>query len=400
MGPLAAYSIKSALLLSVMFAVYMLTISRLKDASLRRASLLGILLLSLILPLIDFTSKNTPVVSAANVPFEPMDVKTLPATVNTTLPIVFDVIAMIIVGGMAIVTLVSLYTVISMSLISLKAKTVDCCRYKIKVVEGKDFSPFCFLGRIYISANEYKDMPKMILTHEMSHIRHLHFIDLILGRTLLILQWWNPFCWLIARELQQVHEYQADSDVLKEGFDCKEYQYLLLSRTVGYQMAPFASNGFGQSKLKNRLKMMTREKSGKIRKTASLLIIPGAAMALMVLSSPVVSSVTNGIATSLSNDEIIRGDEKAEDTAVVLSHPDYSQPQIKINGEPVDPSVMATLETDAIQLISVHKDNTEKYPNGLIEIKLKSGYSIDDALKDASVPNDSIVVIGYGTQKK
>lgn len=399
MGPLAAYSFKTALLLSVMFAVYMLSISRVKDASLRRVSLLGVYLLSLTLPLIDFTSKNTPRVSLTDVPFEAMDVKTLPATANITLPIIFDVVAMIIVGGMLIVTLISLYTVMSMLLIGLKARTVDYSCYKIKVIEGKNFSPFCFLGSIYISRNDHKDLPEMILTHEISHIRHHHFIDLILGRILLILQWWNPCCWLMARELQQVHEYQADSDVLKEGYDRKEYQYLLLSRTVGYQIAPFAISGFGQSKLKNRLKMMTSEKSGKIRKIASLLIIPGAVIALMVLSSPVVSSVTNGIATSLSNDEVFSNDEKSEDSAIVLPIPN-SQPHYKINGELIDSSVMSRLSPDAIQEIFVNRQNTTEYPNGLIDITLKPGYSIEDALTDAPMPTETIEVIGHGVQKK
>lgn len=383
MGLLAAYSIKTALLLSVMYAVYMLSLSGLKDASLRRAILLSIFLLSFILPLIDINI-HTDETIYTDVTSDAIELPTIITDAGESLSKVFKVIAILIISGMILMVLISLYTVITMSLMSLRAKTIDCYWYRLKVIEGKVFSPFCFCGRIYISENEYESISDMILAHEMSHIRHHHFLDLIIIRVMLILQWWNPFCWLMVREVQQVHEYQADADVLKAGYDSKEYQYLLLNRAVGRLIDPFASNGFKQSKLKNRLKMINRNDSGKIMKMSTLLLIPGAVAAFMLLSTPMFSSVTDSISKSLNNAGIESKEERSTDEVADAEIP-KKKIHYKINGELVDQAIISRLKKDAIEAITVYKDNVSEHPDGLIDIELKYGYSLNNALEEAPI---------------
>lgn len=394
MGLLAAYSIKTALLLSVMFAVYMLTMSRVKDATIRRATIMGIYVLSLVLPLIDF-KRNSEMVNIPAGQYHQVDVEAISVSEPVSM-IAFDIITILLIAGMIIMTCISIFSIILMLNISLRAKTKIYNGYKLKIIDDNKISPFCFGGNIYISETDCSTLHEMILRHEMSHIRHLHFLDLIMARTLLILQWWNPCSWLLARELQQVHEYQADSDVLKSGYGCKEYQYLLLRRTVGTLKDPFVSNGFKHSKLKNRLKMLNSEESGKLKRLTSLLLIPGAVIAVMLLSTPLVSSVTRSLSEAFENED------STEKTSVSPDKKD-EQPYVTINGEAVDPSILSRIETENIEEISVLK-NSPEHPNGWVAIKLKPETKIYHGTLKYEEPNqihsDSIKILGYGVQKR
>lgn len=75
---------------------------------------------------------------------------------------------------------------------------------------------------------------------------------------LLILYWFNPAIWLLKRELQEVHEFEADNGVLNTGIDATRYQLLLVKKAVGTRLYSMA-NGFDHSKLKNRIGMMLKK---------------------------------------------------------------------------------------------------------------------------------------------
>ncbi|MDE6510682.1 MAG: hypothetical protein K2L00_01115, partial [Muribaculaceae bacterium] len=209
MGPLAAYSIKSAILLSALFATYMLTLGRKNWPSLRRFSLLGICLASLGLPLLHAYSMH--IRPVATVLYLTPPVPTVDTSDNFA-PFIFTVIASIIASGICVGILISIIGLIR--ILTLRTTTVYSHGHNFKVIDTAQASPFCFCGSIYISKEDLEDLPEMIAIHEHSHIRHLHFIDLLIGRIALILQWWNPLAWMLSREMQLVHEYQADSDVL------------------------------------------------------------------------------------------------------------------------------------------------------------------------------------------
>jgi beta-lactamase regulating signal transducer with metallopeptidase domain len=70
-----------------------------------------------------------------------------------------------------------------------------------------------------------------ILLHEQTHARQWHSIDIILIETLCLFSWWNPFVWLMKREMAMNLEYLADNGVLREGVDSRKYQYHLLQLT-------------------------------------------------------------------------------------------------------------------------------------------------------------------------
>ena len=387
MGPLAAYSIKSAILLSALFAIYMLTLGRKKWPSLRRFSLIGICLASLSLPLLyAYRMHIRPVATVVDL---------TPPAPNVTVsdnftPLIFTVIAGIIASGICMGTVISIIGLIR--ILTLRTTTVYSHGFKFKVIDTAQTSPFCFCGSIYISKEDLDDIPEMIITHEHSHIRHLHFIDLFIGRLTLISQWWNPFAWMLSREMQLVHEYQADSDVLSAGHDSKEYQYLLLARATADTRYGLTS-GFRHSELKRRLKMINRERRGR-RTVAALIMVTSSVLFTVALPSTPVISYVNGCLASI---RIYSFRDDQRKNTVKSSE---GQPHVILNGTPMPYGDLISINPQAIKSISVWKDQPE-YPDGVIEIETKPGMSIykpDDSPKSEKI--EEIKVIGYGIEKK
>ena len=123
--------------------------------------------------------------------------------------------------------------------------------------------PFSFWRTIYmnrsmLSAEEYNQ----VISHELSHIRHHHTAERLVLEVLRCVAWFNPFVWLAGSALVEVHEWQADSDVLSEGYDVYEYRQLIFRQLFGY--TPDLTNGLGSSQTsKKRFLMMTDFKKGK-----------------------------------------------------------------------------------------------------------------------------------------
>ncbi|MBQ2373537.1 MAG: M56 family metallopeptidase [Alistipes sp.] len=123
--------------------------------------------------------------------------------------------------------------------------------------------PFSFWRTIYmnrsmLSAEEYNQ----VISHELSHIRHHHTAERLVLELLRCVAWFNPFVWLAGSALVEVHEWQADSDVLNEGYDVYEYRQLIFRQLFGYN--PDMTSGLGSSHTsKKRFLMMTDFKKGK-----------------------------------------------------------------------------------------------------------------------------------------
>lgn len=123
--------------------------------------------------------------------------------------------------------------------------------------------PFSFWRTIYVnraiaSGREFNQ----VISHELSHIRHHHTAERLALELLRCVAWFNPFVWLAGSALVEVHEWQADSDVLSEGYDVYEYRQLIFRQLFGY--TPDMTSGLGSSQTsKKRFLMMTNFKRGK-----------------------------------------------------------------------------------------------------------------------------------------
>lgn len=133
-------------------------------------------------------------------------------------------------------------------------------RVKIYVVD-LNISPFSWMNSIVLSAQDYESYNRqVIIDHEMTHVRHGHSMDLVLVDVLSAFQWFNPVTVYLRKDLQDVHEFQVDGCVLRDGFDVKEYQYMLLGKVAsmsGYSV----TNHFKKQNLSNRISMMNKKDS-------------------------------------------------------------------------------------------------------------------------------------------
>jgi TonB family protein len=139
---------------------------------------------------------------------------------------------------------------------------------------AKEVTPFSFFNWIFIDTDGYSEQElQQILLHENTHVKQWHSIDVVITELLCLFFWWNPFTWLLKREVIMNLEYLADSHVLHEGVDSREYQYHLLRLTYHESAVPIANN-FNVSQLKQRIMMMNKTKSPALRVAKYLIALP------------------------------------------------------------------------------------------------------------------------------
>ena len=159
------------------------------------------------------------------------------------------------VGVMTLLFLIKLGKLVVLIIRSPKRKMSGCTA----VFTGREQGSFSFF-RYAFFPNENVDPD--ILRHEMSHISHHHSWDILFAEVMMILQWFNPFIYLYKKELQSLHEYQADRDVVATGVDKKNYMMLILQQCTAVDFSGM-SNNFSLILTKKRIKMITRNEKAK-----------------------------------------------------------------------------------------------------------------------------------------
>ena len=158
-----------------------------------------------------------------------------------------------------------------------KAELVSDEDVKIYYVD-REIVPFSFGKGIFVNPALHEENElQEILLHEQVHVKQKHSIDIIWAEILCVLNWYNPFAWMIRHAIRQNHEYIADRAVLEHGVNAKEYQYLLL-KVVGVPEV-WLANQFNFSSLKRRIIMMNKDKTAPIFLLTFLFGLP-----LLVLS--------------------------------------------------------------------------------------------------------------------
>ncbi len=133
-------------------------------------------------------------------------------------------------------------------------------------------TPFSFGRNIFISPDLIGAKREMIVNHEGWHIKHRHFVDVWLMEILVRLFWFNPFIWMVRKELRSIHEFQTDRSVLHEGYDIFHYQTIILEEVMGNHSS--LANGFNQSFTKKRFIMMKNTNSSRFSTLRQVALIP------------------------------------------------------------------------------------------------------------------------------
>lgn len=280
------YLLKLNLALIVLFGFYKLMFSGDTFFALRRATLIGMCLVAMLVPGLNcsyWINKSVGMVSMAN-EYAAIVLPAVTVTPGGGGAIGWETTAMTIYTMVACLFLLRFFwQLVSIVRLRNKCRTTDINGTKVYLLES-DEGPFSFFNWIFINPTKHnRQETDEIMTHELAHCRQLHSIDVIFTELFAIVFWANPFVWLLKREVRLNLEYLADNNVLAGGTDSKKYQYHLLGLAYRKNVATI-SNNFNVLPLKKRIKMMNKKRTKRIAKVKYALYIPLAA-ALLVVSN-------------------------------------------------------------------------------------------------------------------
>ena len=210
----------------------------------------------------------------------------------------------------ALSILYALIGLISLSLLVYNMIKIYRLRSKSKLTYEEDYTlaehkdiktPFSFIRTIFMGFNYEPQERRQIITHEASHVRHRHSYERLFMSVLRSIFWFNPFFWMAEKDLEEVQEWEADKDVLDEGWNLKTYRTTIFKQLFGYN--PDISCGLNHSLTKQRFIMMTQSRRGKgawIRLAATLPVITAVFLAFGCGSRPPVEN------TDLTDSDAIR----------------------------------------------------------------------------------------------
>ena len=179
--------------------------------------------------------------------------------------------------------LYTLVVVISLALLANNTARIYRLRSKSKLTYEEDYTlaehediktPFSFIRTIFMGFNYEPQERRQILTHEASYVRHRHSYERLFMSVLRTIFWFNPFFWMAEKDLEEVQEWEADKDVLDEGWNLKTYRTTIFKQLFGYN--PDITCGLNHSLTKQRFIMMTQSHCGKgawLRLAATLPVI-------------------------------------------------------------------------------------------------------------------------------
>ncbi|WP_455085098.1 TonB family protein [Prevotella nigrescens] len=278
------YLLKLNLALIVLFGFYKLMFSGDTFFALRRATLIGMCLVAMLVPGLNcsyWINKSVGMVSMAN-EYAAIVLPAVTVTPGGGGAIGWETTAMTIYTMVACLLLLRFFwQLVSIVRLRNKCRTTDINGTKVYLLESNE-GPFSFFNWIFINPTKHnRQETDEIMTHELAHCRQLHSVDILFTELFAIVFWANPFVWLLKREVRLNLEYLADNNVLAGGTDSKKYQYHLLGLAYRKNVATI-SNNFNVLPLKKRIKMMNKKRTKRIAKVKYALYIPLAAMLLVV----------------------------------------------------------------------------------------------------------------------
>lgn len=306
MAALVIYIIKWAVSLTLLYSLYGLFLRRETFHSLNRIVLLGIMVVSMVLPLMHFTTSRPTVVNEKVEGFtqmvskesrsemlgawtatssQPKKAEQTDVASTETWSVTRILIIVYAVGAVAF-WLAYLFSIVRFALLLHRARRVECVNVPrwVHVVESREVQNSCSWMRwVVLSPNDMGSTD--IIKHECAHLRRGHSWDKLLCEFTCRTLWFLPFAWMLRQDLADVHEFEADRAVLRSGADKVEYNMLLIEKAALTGLQP-VTNAFNESKLKKRMIMMFKKKSTRLSALKALYVLPLAAFTVVAFAKP------------------------------------------------------------------------------------------------------------------
>lgn len=312
MSDLFGYILESSLFMLVFAVIYFVFFRRSKFYLLNRIFLLGILLLSLLIPFFSFdiTSESVPPIEIRSQLEEVSDglflnekpIQTFEAPSNNlseqiisesstkeqisenssaetdVLLIIYCSISLIILlyHGWMLVLIIQLKH--ASRIIKYEGSTLAISKVKV---------PFSFLTTVYVNEETFNSPDfSAILTHEKEHIHSLHSVDLLFLCVMKSIFWINPLIYAIEKFLQENHEFTTDCSVINGGYNLTQYSNLLLRQSYpDFFFSPVNSFANKSNKLiYKRLKMLRSADKSKKLLIKYALCLPMAVLVVIAFS--------------------------------------------------------------------------------------------------------------------
>ncbi len=144
---------------------------------------------------------------------------------------------------------------------NLKGQKITYQNQEVLVTE-KNIPPFSFWDTIYLGKSYFTDqqIDNRIFLHEKSHLKQKHSLDLMMVEIVKAFTWFNPAVYFYKKAILMNHEFLADESVLKNHFDVKDYQNLILDEIISSQNYNL-THTFNFNNTKKRFIMMNTKKS-------------------------------------------------------------------------------------------------------------------------------------------
>ena len=254
---------------------------------------------------------------------------------------------------------------------------------------GKIQTPFSFLRTVYMGFNYSPSERRMILSHEVSHVRHRHSYERLVLSALRSLLWFNPFLWIAEKDLKEVQEWEADRDVLNEGNDLTLYRTAIFKQLFGYN--PDISSGLNHSLTKKRFIMMTKTRLGRyapLRLAAALPLLTATFLAFGcgtkdLTLPPYASGISDPVSGQSAPDDAIQKDSVIH-IAITKQDGEYS---CTVNGEQRDLGDIGWISNefvpDSWQSFTIHLELADAVEMGIVT-------DVTDAIRQFSLKSLTI----------
>ena len=393
-APELIYMLKVNIGIALFYAFYKLFCCRDTFFQWRRIALLSFLALSFLYPLMDMQAwvKEQPAINELADYYALMmltETNTSTATVVTApvaipTPDLLDIIKFVYWIGILLLSARFMIQLSSIFRLVLKSKSINVDQISIRSL-SEPANPFSFWQWIFIYLPGLKEDEKQeILTHEQTHVRQWHSIDVIISEIVNIICWMNPFAWLLKTEIRLNLEYLADHKVMESGTNKKAYQYHLLGLANQNRQTGLYNN-FNLSHLKNRIKMMNKKRTRTTGHIKYALFAPLTAALLLVSNIETVARTTERITNEVVETVAAIQTPKpgAVDTPAVYQDNDQIFTIVEVMPEFVDGGMQGCLK--------FLMDNT-KYPEQAKRDKISGKVSVKFVIeKDGSITDAKVV---------
>jgi len=202
---------------------------------------------------------------------------------NAHTNILFSIITFIYIVGFVFMFFRLCFSVYKVLQIQKKSESIYSG--KIRVALTKVSYAFSYFNTIFIPARiADPDERKIIVNHEISHIKQLHWFDLILTEIAFTLLWFNPFVILYKNSLRLQHEYLADVEAINRGTHHEDYLRCLL-KGIQYRNLCGLTNQFYCKTIKKRILMITKYQTSKRHILRYLLFVPVTGILMFMFSN-------------------------------------------------------------------------------------------------------------------